>query len=418
MADTFRARLARAGALLKSGDFLRRETAMLAARALGALSLAGVLAIILTSNGVTDWKGRPLGTDFIVFYAGGDVAHAAGARAVYDTDKIYAAHQQALDDPSPDWGPFLYPPVFIAAAMALSSLPYAPAWLLFMGATGALYAGATRALAGFRGALAPTIAFTAVLLNFTQGQTGFLVAGLFAAALACLFSGRPALAGLCFGLLAVKPHFGLLIPVALAASGHWRTFAFAALAGAATVLAPTIAFGWDIWIDFARAAAFARSFVLEEGGIGYHKIISAFSQARLLGAPLALAYGAQAAVATGAAAMVALLWRSRASLELKGAGLILGALLATPYVVEYDLVLLAPAAALIVREAMREGFRDYEKLILVFAFLAPAMTRFTAKTALVSSGWLAILLLALIVAARAAPYVSARRTRAGAVSLP
>lgn len=418
MGNSLTAGLARTGALLKSGEFLRRETAMLAARLLAALSLIGVLMMILTSNGVTDWKGRPLGTDFIVFYAGGDVARDEGANAVYDNAAIFAAHQRALDDPSPDWGPFLYPPVFIFAATALAPLPYAAAWLCFMGLTGALFAGATRALAGFGGSLVTIAAFPATLLCLTQGQTGFLVAGLFAAALALLFSGRTALAGLCFGLLAVKPHFGLLIPVALAASGHWRAFAFAALGAGATVLLPTIAFGLDIWPDFARAAAFARASVLDAGSIGYHKIISAFSQARMLGAPLALAYAAQAGVAALAAAMVFFLWRNKASDELKGAGLILGALLATPYVVEYDLVLLAPAAALLLKEAMREGFRDYEKLILVFAFLVPAMTRFIAKSFDVSAGWLSILLLALIVAARAAPESMARRARGSALSLP
>lgn len=412
MGQSLTAGLGRIGALLKSGDFLSRDTAMLAARVLGALSLIGFLVIVLTSNGVTDWKGRPLGTDFIVFYSGGAVAIGDGAPAVYDNARLYEAHRTALNDPSPDWGPFLYPPLFIFLAMALAPLAYAPAFLLFMAGTGALYAGATRALAGFRGVLVPIGAFTAVLLNLTQGQTGFLIAGLFAAALGFLFSGRHALAGICFGLLAIKPQFGILIPVALAASGHWRAFGFASLAAAASVVAPTIAFGPEIWPEFLKAAAFARTFVLDEGGIGYHKIISAFSQARLLGAPLAAAYAVQALVSAGAAAMVFLLWRSKASEALKGAGLILGALIATPYVVEYDLVLLAPAAALIIREALRTGFRDYEKMILVFAFLAPAMTRFIAKTSGVSAGWLAILLLALVVAVRAAPAVRARGLKA------
>ena len=385
---------------------------MLAAKILGALSLAGVLLIVLTSNGVTDWKGRPLGTDFIVFYAGGNVAIEDGAGAVYDNARIYAAHQTALNEPTPDWGPFLYPPAFIFLAMALAPLPYAAAWLIFMAGTGALYAFATRLLAGFRGSLAPICAFTAVLLNLTQGQTGFLIAGLFAAALVFLHAGRSALAGICFGMLAIKPQFGVLIPVALAASGNWRAFLFAGLAAGFTVLTPTIAFGIDIWSEFLRAAAYARTTVLEDGAIGYHKILSAFTQARLLGAPVAVAYAVQGLVAAAAAAMVFLLWRSKASDALKGAGLIIGALLATPYVVEYDLVLIAPAAALIIREAMRDGFRDFEKMILVFAFLAPAMTRLVARSSGVSAGWIAVLLLAVVVAARAAPAVSAAGLKA------
>jgi len=44
-----------------------------------------------------------------------------------------------------------------------------------------------------------------------------------------LLERRPVAAGLLFGLLCYKPHFGLLVPVALASGGYWRSFAAASL---------------------------------------------------------------------------------------------------------------------------------------------------------------------------------------------
>ena len=45
------------------------------------------------------------------------------------------------------------------------------------------------------------------------------------------------LTGILFGLMAYKPQFGLMIPIALAAGGYWRSFA----AAAATAVLLTLA---------------------------------------------------------------------------------------------------------------------------------------------------------------------------------
>ena len=56
------------------------------------------------------------------------------------------------------------------------------------------------------------------------------------------------------------------------------------------------------------------------------------------------------------AAALILLWRSRASYEIKAAGLAVGALLATPYIYMYDLVVLAVAIAFLLRLSLQRGF--------------------------------------------------------------
>jgi hypothetical protein len=237
-------------------------------------------------------------------------------------------------------------------------------------------------------------------MNFMQGQTGFLVAGLFAGGLVALRAKREILAGVLFGCLALKPQYGLLIPFALAAAGHWRAFAAAAFAAAAFILAPTLAFGADIWTAFAGGSRIARIEVLEKGGIGFFKIISVFSQAKLVGAPTAIAYGAQALAAIAAAAGVIFVWRRAVPFALKAATLILATFVAIPYALEYDLVLLAPAIAFLIDDAMRTGFRDYEKSALVIAFLTPGIARMATNATHVSLGLVVIVMFLAFLALR------------------
>ena len=94
-------------------------------------------------------------------------------------------------------------------------------------------------------------------------------------------------------------------------------------------------------------------------GTGWEKIQSVFSAVRNWGGNLATAYAAQGALALLLAASLAWLWHSDAAFELKAAALAAGSLLATPHVLDYDLVVLAVAIAFLARAAMRVSrFRD------------------------------------------------------------
>jgi uncharacterized membrane protein len=67
------------------------------------------------------------------------------------------------------------------------------------------------------------LGFSAVFVNLTHGHNGFLIAALFAAALA-LLDARPLVAGMLFGLLCYKPQFAIVLPLILAVTGRWRSF--------------------------------------------------------------------------------------------------------------------------------------------------------------------------------------------------
>ena len=78
-----------------------------------------------------------------------------------------------------------------------------------------------------------------------------------------------------------------------------------------------------------------------------------------------------------AAAAIAVLWRSRAAYEIKAAALGAGAMLATPYLYTYDLVVLAVPLAFLFSLGRKRGFLPHEMtgigiaclLILIFPFV-------------------------------------------------
>jgi alpha-1,2-mannosyltransferase len=189
---------------------------------------------------------------------------------------------------------------------------------------------------------------------------------------------RPVVAGLLFAALAYKPHFGLVVPVALLAAGHWRSFAAASVGVAVMTLATLVVFGTPPWLAFFAGAEFTRATILEQGALGFEKVQSVFAAVRLLGGSIGLAYALQAAMTGAALASVAWLWRCRVDGRLKAATLIVAALLATPYVLDYDMVALGPAIAFAISYGLEKGFGPYEKTGLALVWAAPLFARVLA----------------------------------------
>jgi alpha-1,2-mannosyltransferase len=400
--------LDRALQILRDGDAVTRQRARgYAILFLGAVA-AALVFLALTAHGPNDYQNRPLGTDFSDVYAAGTLAREDAPADAYVPAKHYRAEQAIFGPATPFYG-WHYPPFFLLVAHGLAALPYLPALILWQGLTLALYLLAMRTLLR-HGPVPQTardpvwmlcaLAFPAVFLNLVHGQNGFATTALMAGALA-LLDKRAWTAGVLFGLLAYKPQFGMLIPLVLAASGRWKTFLAATATVAVLAVLATLAFGTGIWGAFLTSLPFTRTVVLEDGGTGFHKLQSMFAAVRLLGGPVSVAYAAQAAVTVSVAAGLAWLWRTDASLALKGAGLCLGVLLATPYALDYDMMALAPAIALIAAEGLKRGFRPYEKAVLAALWIAPVVTRGVAQVTHVPLGLLVMMLCFALVLRRA-----------------
>jgi MFS family permease len=376
--------------ILRTGAWLTRERMRLVAFALLAAFVLGAGFLIATSNGLNDRFGRPLGTDFSNVYAAGTYVLDGEPTAPFDPAKQFAREQAIFGQATQFYG-WHYPPFFLGLAGLLAAMPYWLALIVWQGVTLGLYLLAMHAIVpddlpekikSDRLWLLLALAFPAVFINLGQAHNGFLTAALIGAALVMLDE-RPVLAGILIGCLAYKPQFGLLIPLVLIATGRWRVFFAAAATVAVLALAVTFAFGIDVWSAFLASTKFTRAVVLEQGGTGWYKIQSIFSWVRLWGGGLTLAYALQGAVMLAAAAALTWLWRSQAAYPLKAAALLIGSVLATPYSIDYDLMLLAPAIVYLALDGFTRGFAPYEKTILAAVWIVPLVARSVPQATLI-----------------------------------
>jgi len=292
------------------------------------------------------------------------------ARLVYDRQAHHAAEQADTEIGIP-YNFFYYPPVFLLICALLGRLPYLAAFYVFEAVTCASCVLAVRRIL-------PSIsirflaAFPPVFWTWGTGQNAFLSAFLFVTGTTAI-DRYPVLAGMAFGSLCYKPHFGLLIPVALAAGGHWRAFAAAGFTVGGLVLASGLLFGWDTWAAFFAAAAGAGS-VYGAHAIDMAGLTSPYGAILVWDGGMALACSVQVAAALAVAACVAAAWRCRLSLPVRAALLTAGTPVAVPVLLFYDLMLDGIAIAWLIAAGRDRGFPPWQKTLLALLFLMPMLS--------------------------------------------
>ena len=383
---------------LRSGEWLTLARARGYSLILLVLCIVAMAGWVALSDGLIDRNGKPIGTDFSNVYAAGDLAWQGRAADAYDPPLQHASEKAVFGRDVPFYG-WPYPPFFLGVAFLAAALPYAWGLSVWLAASFAAYLATIRAILPRKETLLIATAFPAVFVNIGHGQNGFLTTALLGGALH-LLARRPWLAGVLIGLLTYKPQFGVLIPVALVAGGHWRAIGTATATVIALLALSTLMLGAGIWHAFAGSTTFMQTVVLETGGIGWEKIQSIFSAVRMWGGSVPLAYAAQIALAVTLIATLAWLWRSDAAFELKAAALAVGSLLATPYVLDYDLVVLGLAIAYLARLGLAQGFRSFEISALAAAWIVPLMSRGIAQITAIPLGLSVLLLLYLLIMRR------------------
>jgi len=383
--------------VLRNAEFLNRKRIGFWAAALligFAVALAGMA---LTARGLNDYKGRPLGSDFSNIYAAGTWVREGKPAAPFDLARQYAREQAIFGRATPIFG-WHYPPYFLAVAGPLAGLPYIPALVVWQWSTLLLYlfgmASLLRriapAVAADRIWILVAVAFPAVFVNLIHGHNGFLTAALLSGGLAILDE-RPIVAGMVFGLLVYKPQFFAVVPILLIAGARWRALASMAVTVLALTAAVTATFGMQVWDAFLASMHFTRTVVLEQGNTGFHKIQSVFAWVRLWGGSISLAYVLQAIASCTVVVIAGLIWRRPSNASDRAAILCLAAFVATPYCLDYDLMMLAPAIAVLAAHGISQGFRPYEKVLLAALWFVPIIAREVAQITYVPVGVLLLL---------------------------
>lgn len=309
-------------------------------------------------------------SDFDCFWAGARVALHDPHR-LYDF--AYVTQQQGWPFGPGKLRPFAYPPSSLALFIPFALAPYWVAYGLWVFLTGAafLWAG-LKARAPWWFILLPPVVFAAFC-----GQITLLIGALVIGGLA-LGETRPLAAGLLFGVAAaLKPQLVLLVPVALAAEGRWRTLlAAGATAGALAAVSAAI-WGVGMWFDWLAALPRFQAMIFGDIYV-VMSTITPYATLQRLGVAGAWAY----LLAPFAPLAVWIVFRRTQSLADRSLALFVGALAVSPYAMNYEAALLAPAVATYLVRTNDRRWLAYAVAAIAYTPLSLGVTPLVAAAAL------------------------------------
>ena len=340
----------------------------------GAFILLFALRDLLLTQGFVIDDSVAWGRDFINVWTGGHLVRD-GHLSTLSNVAAYQAYQQSLFGPI---GPhnYSYPPVSYPVAAVFSLLSYPVALITWQLAGAAFFIWAAKpwwpenAGPAWLAALTP-----AALVNLWAGHYGFFIGGLFLLGWHQIERQRPILAGICFGLLLIKPHLAILIPLALAMRKEWRAI-FSAAGTAMALFASTAAiYGLQPWIEFLFGTSRIQAGLIDPRGsfFGLMSTSPASATFEMFG-DWRLALVVQLGFCVLAVALVVMAGLRRAPVQAYALLVATATFLILPYAFNYDMTVpmigaLAAMSASASKLDWRLGF---------YGFLAPQLGMVTA----------------------------------------
>lgn len=355
----------------RTRHFLRDAEWLTPQRVRGYALLIGLASLALLAASWVQAQG-PRASDFLAFWGAGKAVLAGLPERAYDLAWQARAQTGAGFE---EWYAFVNPPPFLFVAAPFAVFPYPLAWALWVAATYAAWAWV--AVRAFPRLWPLVLTFPGALIAAGHAQNGFITGALLVGGI-CLLDRRPLFAGALLGALIVKPHLALLVPLWLAAGGHWRAFFAAGASAAGLLLLSLLAFGWDTMAAYAGSWQASAALIRGADAEFLLRMATPYAQIRLYAGEEA-ALVTTAAVGLAMCAVVVLSWRRFGGDTMATGALMLAATpLASPYLFNYDLPFLVLPILWLVREGLRQGFREWEKLLLVALWFAPYATRAVA----------------------------------------
>jgi hypothetical protein len=337
--------------------------------ALALLFFFGVGSAVMDFSTLRSATGLPLAPDFANYWAASKLALSGKAALAYNINELHEVEQQFFGTHHYYGCGWYYPPFALFWALPLGLMPYITSLLVWTIVPLFFFALVFRRISRQAISFILFLSFPGTLINILFGQNGF-ISGIFLGGGLLLLDHAPILAGCLFGLLCYKPPLAGLVMVALIFGRYWKTLISALVTVLLLSTVSLIIFGYQVWLAYFQVQSIPMR-LLELGGADWSIMSTIFAAVRSAGLGIEAAYLVQGAVMLTVLAAVAWVWRRRLSLPNRGAVLVLGTLLFTPYAFVYDLALLALPLGWLWEEGRRRGRFPGELLLLWFGWLMP-----------------------------------------------
>ncbi|WP_322025093.1 glycosyltransferase family 87 protein [Burkholderia sp. BCC1977] len=351
--------------------WLNRDRVRLYAAAVLLTELLFICVYLARVHGSHTSVPEPLAQDLAPLWSAARLAAHGHAIDAWHFSSLFAIEKLAIPTMNAADGslPWLYPPTMLLFVLPLGWMPYLVALVLWLGVTYLLFAVTIRATVQRDAALLCALAFPGAFLTVIVGQTSLLTATLAGIGLLML-NRRPVIAGICFGLVAMKPQMAILFPLALLCAGQWRALAAWTATIAGGVALSTLAFGVGSWVAFAHGIHDTVQIV----GAGHARLArmpTVFALATLAGWSAYVARALQLLSAAAAAIVVVYAWRGACCYALRAATLACACLIVSPYLYDYDLTWYGLVIAWYARYAWTHGWRRFDREWLMLMWVMP-----------------------------------------------
>jgi hypothetical protein len=355
----------------------------------GALLLfASVMtAYDLSTPGLLDRTGRVKGSDYIRLYVTGMLAGERRWSEFFDGDAHVATARATIDRGLGMTGlrPNYSPAVGLALA-PLSHLPFLASLYVFSVCSVIAFGGAVWLIVRAAGHLQSEVttvalcalAFPALLDTLRYGQLSAFTLFAFCLAAVLWRGDRRVAAGMALGLVAYKPNLLVGPAIVLVAAGEWRTVVGLGL-GALAESAVSLAFsGMATMVQYVSTLT---SLARDPGLVQIHpQELHSWRGLFQLVAPEPWAGALTLAATVATLVIAALIWRRTLDWRLRWSALTVAAVLTSPHLLTYDLLLLA-LPLLLVADWMIERKPPMPAGVwigLLLVYLSPLVSPFVA----------------------------------------
>lgn len=314
-------------------------------------------------------NGLPLAADYATFWSASKLALSGKPADVYNINELQEVQQQYLGAHHRNGVGWYYPPPFLLIVLALGLMPYLISLFIWIIGTLILYLMVLSRISIHPILFPLLLFFPGTYENFMFGQNGFLTGTLLGGGLLLLDS-YPVAAGCLFALLCYKPQFIILVFPALIFGRYWKTLVTALTTSLLMLLITIMAFGYHVWIEYFQVMSIPMK-QLEIGMAKWDIMPTFFAAALSAGFGIKTAYLVQGVIMLAVVAGVSWVWCQKTPIAGRGAVLVLGTLLFTPYATVYDLAILALPLGWLWEEGRIRGRLPGELILLLFGWLLP-----------------------------------------------